>query len=149
LSWLLASRGHAPSRIWLPIAPDRYYLAQALFVLPLLWLQWRLCVRVSHGIARRLGGTGTLKAAANALGVALAGPLIALLLLPDLLAFLLFGFSALGPLIRVSAPVAALATLGLATAALQRSHGLPRVKALLAASAGVLAQSLLGAGLLR
>jgi hypothetical protein len=149
LCWMLARDGHAPSRVWLPIDRRDYYLAQAAFVLPMLLLQWAVCSVIASGLARRLGGTGSWTATAHALGTALGAPLIALFLVPDIIAYQAFGFSALAKLVRVTAPLAMFSTLALATLAIRRVHRLSGARAFAAAASSVFAQALLGAPLLR
>jgi hypothetical protein len=154
LSWallclLLAAGGHAPSRVFLPIPRERYYLWQAGFVTPhLLCLGW-IASRVSHAAARGLGGVGTQKDSAQALALALSVPIVLGLVVPDLVVYLVFGFSALARLIPWTAPLSALATIALAAWALGRAHRLATGRALVAALAGVLVQALLGAPALR
>jgi hypothetical protein len=146
---LLARAGHAPSRVLVPLPRESYYLAQALFVLPLMLLSWLLCALVAVWVGRALGGSGRFRAALNTLGLSLALPLMALFLLPDMLAYAAFGFSALGPLVRVTAPLSFVATLALAALAMHVSHALPRGRAFAAGAAGVFAQAALGGLLLR
>jgi hypothetical protein len=149
LSLALATAGWAPSVTLVPIAPERYYLAQAGFVLPLLFAQWGLCSAVALGVARAFGGTGSGSATASTMGFALAAPLLGLFLLPDLLVYGLLGFDALAGLIRITAPLAFVATLALATMAVRVVHHLSAPKAFVAAVAGVLAQAAMGGVLLR
>jgi hypothetical protein len=149
LCGLLAAGGHAPSVTLLPIPRERYYLAQALFVVPVLLAQWALCAALAHAAARALGGRGALPATANALGLALAVPLLVIFLVPDLVAYLSMGFAALGPLVRVTAPLALIGSLVLATAAVRSTHALGTGRALAAAAAGVLAQAAAGGVFLR
>lgn len=149
LCLVLARDGHAPSVTLVPIPRERYYLAQAAFVVPVLLAQWVLCASIATRSARALGGAGPFSATAGGLGVALALPLAALFLIPDLIAYTAFGFSALGALVRVTAPLSFVATLALATGVVRRVHALPAAKALVASAAGVLGQAVLGAVLLR
>lgn len=148
-SLVLANDGNAPSRVLVPIARQHYYVAQALFVLPLLALQWAVCSLVSFRVARALGGGGSFGATLERLGFALALPLLLLFLLPDVVCYALSGFSSLGKLVRVTGPLTFVVTLWAATRALRRVHGLSRSRALAAACAGVLAQAALGAPFLR
>jgi hypothetical protein len=149
LCLLLAAGGHAPSVALVPIAREHYYLWQAGFVAPLLLAQWGLCSLVVARLARAQGGTAADAATANAMAIALALPLVALFLVPDLIAYGAGGFAALGPLVRITAPLSFLVTLALATDAVRALHGLPVGKALLASAAGVLVQAALGGVLLR
>jgi hypothetical protein len=144
---MLHFAGQAPTVTLLPI--ERYYLAQAVFVVPLLYLLWALCSLVSHRVARALGGSGSTKATANALGVALAAPLLALFLLPDAAAYATLGFDALAALVRFTAPLSLAATLWLGTLAVRSAHDLSRARSFAAAAAGVIAQAAIGGVLLR
>jgi hypothetical protein len=146
---MLASAGHMPSRTLVPIARAHYYAAQAFFVTPLLLFLWLLCTTVASRAARALGGRGSWTTTANCMGLSLAGPLLLLFLLPDLISYQLLGFSALGLLVRVTGPLSFLGSVVLATLMLRISHGLPSGRAALAATAGVLAQGLVAAILLR
>ena len=146
---MLASGGHMPSRTLVPIVREHYYAAQAFFVTPLLAFLWLLCATVTAVTARALGGRGNWTTTANCVGVALAVPLLLLFLLPDLIAYQLLGFPALRLLVLVTAPLSFLGSLALSTFMLRISHGLPSGRAGIAATAGVLAQSLVGAVLLR
>lgn len=148
-SLVLASQGHAPSRVLVPIAREHYYAAQALFVLPLLALQWAVCSLVSFRSARALGGAGSFDETLRLLGFALGLPLLLLFLLPDVVCYALSGFASLGKLVRVTAPLTFVVSTWAAARGLRRVHGLSRLRALAAASVGVLAQAALGAPLLR
>lgn len=119
---LLARGGHAPSRSLLPIAREDYYHAQSLFVLPVLLGMWLGASLLVHAFARRLGGDGKFVGTLNGLGVALAAPLLGVLLLPDIGVYLGLGFASLGPLVRVTGPLAMLATLALAAAVIRSAH---------------------------
>ncbi|MFW6049768.1 MAG: hypothetical protein ACODAU_01265 [Myxococcota bacterium] len=149
LCLVLAADDHAPSVSLVPIPRARYYLAQASFVVPVLLVQWGVCVGVARTVARRLGGAGAVRPLANGLGLALGLPLLSLFVVPDLIAYAVAGFEALGPLVRVTAPLAFVATSVLATGAVRLAHGLGVGRALVAALAGVLAQAVLGGMLLR
>ena len=145
----LFAGGHAPSVALVPIEREHYYALQAVFVGPLLLVQWGVCSAVALKLARALGGNGPAIATANALAVALALPLSALLLVPDLIAYGRSGFGALAPLVRITAPLTLLASIALASDALCALHALPWRKALLAGGAAVLVQGALGGVLLR
>lgn len=151
-AWLcltLAHDGHAPSRSLIPLAREGYYRAQAVFVAPLLLVLWAVCVLVSGALARALGGRGSWDATAGALGGALALPLIGLFLVPDWIAYVQSGFSALGPLVRITAPLSFMTSVALASRALRQVHALSAWRPWLAALAGVLVQAALGGLFLR
>lgn len=149
LCLVLAADGHAPSVTLVPIPREHYYLAQAAFVLPLLLAQWGLCVAATQTVAKALGGRGEVVPTANGLGLALAAPLLLLFLLPDAVAYAVGGFAWLGPLVRVTSPLAFVATIGVATVVVRVGHGLARGRAFVAALAGVVVQAALGGVLLR
>ena len=145
----LAGGGHAPSRVFVPIPRHVYFAAQAAFVVPLLALQWKLCSWVVERTSRALGGRAEGTELADDLAQALAWPLLVCFLLPDVIAYELRGFAALGMLVRFTAPLTLLATLAAATHAVRRQHALSLPRAFLAGAAGVFAQLLAGSPLLR
>jgi hypothetical protein len=145
----LAGDAHAPSRVLVPIARQDYYRAQALFVVPVLFVSWALCAVVSAWVARGARGAGAGAPSAGPIGVALAAPLLVLFLGPDAVAYALHGFGALGKVVRVTAPLALVATIALIARVLRATHQVSRRRAWAAAAAGVIAQALLGAPLLR
>ena len=147
-SGLLHLGGHAPSVTLVPIPPERYYLAQAGFAVPLWLALWAVAARVSGIAATALGGARSPWPGA-VMGYALASPMIGLFLLPDILVYLVAGHDALGAAMKYYAPIAPLAAWALATVGLERRFELSRGRAVLAAFAGLLAQALLGAPLLR
>lgn len=149
LSAMLAADGRAPTVTLLPIPRERYYAAQALFVVPVLLGQWWLASQVSWRSARRLGGAGTWPQTLGPMGGALAVPLVVCFLLPDLVVYLSAGFQALGAVVRFTAPLSLLGAVALATGVVRRVHGLAWARALGAALAGVLAQAAAGGLFLR
>jgi hypothetical protein len=134
LCLMLAAAGHGPSVTLLPIARGDYYRVQALFVVPLVALQWI----VSAVIAHRVGRTESLRATASGLGPALAGPLLFLFVLPDLIAYQLAGFAALGTVVRVTGPLMLAAAVGLSTMALRAAGAPSGGRAFWAANVGVI-----------
>ena len=149
LSMGLAWDGHAPSVTLLPIDAAHYYWFQAAVVVPLLFGLWVLASTVAWTLGRALGGSGTLSSTANPLAFALAGPLLALLLLPDAIAYLLAGFEALAHVVRITSTLTVLASIVLATFAVRAAHGVSTPRAFVAGLSGVLAQGLLGGVVLR
>lgn len=143
---LLWSQGHAPSRpgaLGL-IAAEGYYLFQAA-LMPLLFpVLWLVFSGVVHLVARGLGGRGAIRAGLTALGFAYAVPLTVAYVLPDLLAFLVFGFEAMVLGMRVYGPLALLWTLGLSTVAAKAAYKLPTPRAAAAVCVGFIAQGVLG-----
>lgn len=146
---VLAADGRAPTVALLPIPHDRYYAAQALFVVPVLLGQWWLASQVSWRIARRLGGTGSWAGTLGPMGWALALPLLVFFLLPDLVVYLAAGFEGLGRIVRFTAPTSLFGAVVLATRVMRRVHGLGWGRAWAAGFAGVLAQAVLGGVFLR
>jgi hypothetical protein len=149
LCLVLALGGHAPSVVLVPIPRDRYYLAQALFVVPLSFALWGICAVVAQSVARRLGGSGTLRDTSRAMALALAAPIALTLVIPDLIIYGAFGFDALGRAVRVTAPLTALASTLLAARAVRRHHALGWPRAFAAGALGVIAQAVVGGVFLR
>ena len=146
---MLGLAGHAPSVALVPIPRDRYYVAQAAFVIPLLFAQWWICAAVARALAARMGGHGTLERTAAGLAPALGLPLLVVFIVPDAIAYLAFGFAALGRVVRVTAPLALLASIAWTTWAVRKTERLRGGRAFVAAAAGVLAQALAGGVFLR
>jgi hypothetical protein len=147
-AWLAAD-GHAPSVTLLPIARERYYLVQAVVVIPVLLGMWGLCAVVANGVARALGGKGTLWRTLLALGPALGVPLLCCFVIPDLVAYGVWGFGALGAVVRVTGPLALVVSTVAATGAVYGEHDVSRGRAAVAAVAGVVAQAVVGGVVLR
>jgi hypothetical protein len=145
----LATAGLAPSVTWVPIPPERYYLVQAGFVVPVLLVQWLLASAVALHLGRAVGGAGTWSATASTMGFAMAAPLAALFLLPDLLVYGFLGFRALGALVRVTGPLTFVVTLALVTLAMRTAHRLSSPKAFAVALVALVVQAVPGAILLR
>lgn len=145
----LAAAGLAPSVTLVPIPAEHYYLAQAVFVVPLLLLQWALASGVAMGVGRAWGGRGGWSGTASTWGFAMAGPLVALFLLPDLLVYGFMGFRALGALVRVTGPLTLVVIVALATVAVRTVHGLSGPKSFVVAVVALVAQGVPAAVLLR
>lgn len=105
---LLWSRGHSPSFVLVPIPRDVYYLVQALAMVPLSSALWWLSSEIAHRICRAAGGTGGEAGTRAALGFAYAAPMLAAHVLPELVAFLAFGFDAMAKVGRVTLGLASL-----------------------------------------
>jgi hypothetical protein len=146
-SLALAVAGHRPSFTLVPL--PHYYGCQAVFVIPWLWLLWRVCARVAHGLARRLGGRDDPKATLALAGPAYAVPLVWLFLVPDLVVYGLWGHAAMGTALRYYAAFAPLASIALLALGLARAHGLTAGRALGAALGAYVCQALIGTVLLR
>ena len=149
LCLLLALGGHAPSVTLLPIAREHYYSFQALVVIPVLAGLWVVASSLARQSARALGGSGTFRATAAGMSRALSIPLLFLFIVPDIIAYSIGGFAALGHVVRFSAPLAFFVTLLLGTRALRTAEALSTPRAFAAASAGIVAQALLAGVILR
>lgn len=146
-SLLLYARGVAPRAVWLPVAPSDYYLAQAFFVLPLFWLLayvFAIVVRACAGVRSH-----SLEKTFGALAPRYALPIVVLFLLPDLVVFLAFGHAALAPAMKFYGPLAPIAIIGWTTHWLHRHANVGLGRALFASFIGLVAQTLLGAPVLR
>jgi hypothetical protein len=141
LSVVLAANGESPSRPAPFIPDDVHYLAQAIFVVPLFLVSWLVLSVVASRIAR-----GRAHAP---LGYAYGLPLLVTWAIPDAIAYGVFGFGSLAPLVRVVAPATAVYTLFLASRAVRAATGCSSGRAFAAAIAGLLAQALVGAWALR
>lgn len=146
---VLWSGGHSPSRPLVPIAPQSYYLAQALWLVPAVVVGWTIVGGTCHGLARRLGGSGTLRSTFACAGFAYAVPLACLLVVPDLVAYLLFGFGALGKVVRVSGLLLVGAEWALCARAVMAAHGLAPGRAVPIALLGLVAQAVVIGPILR
>lgn len=148
-SLLLHEGGHAPRVTLVPIPKERYYLWQALFIVPLFVLLWLIYGLVAHGLARLAGGRGSLGASLAVLGAGYAVPLACLFVVPDLLVYLAFGHGALAPAMRVYAPLAMIGCVALSALGLMQAHRLGRGRAVAIALVGLVVQGALGGVLLR
>lgn len=146
---LLGAGGHAPSVTLLPIPKRHYYFAQAAFVIPLLLLLWLLCVNVARRVAGWWGGQGNERELSDKMAISLAVPIVILVVLVDLVVYLAFGFDALGRAVRVTAPLAALASVALATHAIRSAYALSLGRALVAALVAIVTQAVVGGVALR
>jgi hypothetical protein len=135
--------GHAPSFTGVPIPAAQYYLAQALFIAPLLLVGWVLLAAGGHGAARTLGGQGTFRGTLAALGLGYGLPILLVFVLPDILVYAAGGFAELGFVVRLSAPLCALWVTVMSAAGIRAAHELSWGRASAAALAGVVLQGLL------
>lgn len=149
LSYLLWRAGHAPSRTPVAAWRESYYLMQAVVVVPTLLTCWAVLGAVAQVLAKKLGGSGSLRTMLTCLAPSFAIPLVLAFVVPDLIVFLSFGFDALGKLVRFSGLVLVVWELALASLAVETVHGLSRGRAALVAFVALLAQALLGASVLR
>jgi hypothetical protein len=146
--------GHAPSRVLLPVAREEYYRLQSLFVVPVLLVLWGVLTGVAHVLTRGHGLTGA-KAQGSArelvglLGFAYGLPLLLAFLLPEWIAYGIFGIEGLRQVVRFTAPLTALVTCVLVAWVLRAVRAVTWRRAAVAAVAAVLAQAALGAPFLR
>lgn len=148
LSLWLYLEGHGPSFSLLPIAKGDYYLAQAVFVVPLTLALWWLMSTIACAVARAREPERRA-AAFSALGHAYAAPLLFAFILVDAVIFGAAGFAAMGRYIRFYAPIAPIWALVAATRALRNALGVTTGRALAACALAMLAQALVGGVFLR
>jgi hypothetical protein len=146
---LLHLGGHAPSVTLVPIARERYYLWQSVFVAPLFVALWLIYGGVAHGLSRLAGGRGTGGATLAVIGIGYAAPLALLFVVPDLVVYLVAGHGALGKAMRFYAPAAVIGCVALCAAGLREVHGISRGRAVVIALMGLLVQASVGGVLLR
>ncbi len=101
-AWL-AKDGHQPSRT--VFGPNHYWV-QAGLVLPAYLLVWWLVVQLSMRVQNV-----TFEARAGALALALAGPGLITLLIPELIAYACYGFSILPRIVPYTASLTLLITI--------------------------------------
>lgn len=145
LSIWLAMDGHAPSGPVFVAPRAMYYAAQAAFAPPVLLLQfWVLC-----GVCGLVAGVKRAELPLQALSTAFAAPLFFLWLLPDAVAYGVWGFGALTQVVRIAAPATAVVTVFLVARHLKERLSLSLGRAILAAVGGCVAQAILGGAVLR
>lgn len=149
LCLLLWSGGHAPSATLVPLPAADYYLWQAVFVTPLLVVQWVLLSVTAHVVARALGGTGRLRTTTVGLAFTFALPLLALFIVADLLTYLVAGFGALAVGSRIYGTATIVAVLLASSSLLRTVHRLSVPRATAAAFVGLVLQAAVGSPLLR
>jgi hypothetical protein len=145
-SALLYAQGIAARAVWLPIAPERYYLAQALFVAPLFVLLAFVFARVARFLA---GGPSDARTAFAGLAPRYAWPITICFLVPDMIVFLGWGHASLAPAMRYYGPLAPIVIVALSTRWLAREAGVGGLRATFAAIGALLAQAVVGGALLR
>lgn len=148
LSILLWNAGRSPRFVLLPIPPDLYYLAQGLFVLPLVTALWWVHSEIAHRICRAAGGEGAEPGVRAALGFAYAVPMLVHVLV-ELGVYFALGFEGLSAVARISLPAASLWVWILSAAALRIAHRVSIPVAIGAAFVGLFVQAAIGALVLR
>jgi hypothetical protein len=141
----LDARGHAPSGpLLVPIARERYYVAEAILIGPLFLVGLAALTLVARAVGGALGARATRldpSATATTAAAALAVPSILAWVLPDAVVYATLDFDAIAPAMRVYAPVSLLWTLALLTLALRASEGLPTWRAFATALAALAAET--------
>jgi len=146
----LAFQGHSPSGpLLLPVERAAYYGWEAAWVVPLQLLMWAVMAWVLHALSRRAGGTGTGSQSRAVAGLSVAVPYLLLWILPDAVVYAAAGFDALGPLVRVTAPLCVLWALALATIGVGKVHEISRGRAFGIALVSVIVYVAIGAPFLR
>lgn len=146
----LAIAGAAPKRVFLPIAVESYYAAQAVFVGPLFAGLIALYTKITMAILGRKDVPSVpFSDAYVALGNAYAWPLLALFVVPDALVFALWGFGSIAKAMRFYAPVALVVILVLSTLRARALYGTSIARALGAVFVGLVVQAMLGGLVLR
>jgi hypothetical protein len=149
-SWLAAD-GHQPTMTrGLLLPAEEYYAYAAFFAGP---LTIALCMLVA--IVAHLGARGaspvplSYRHAVHAFGLAYSVPLLMAYVLPELLVYGLSGFEALGPAMRVYAPIAVLWVFVLVVWGLRAVYGASTIRSITTALAAAVAQGIPAALLLR
>jgi hypothetical protein len=135
-------------RPWVTIIPfERYYLWEAVFLVPLGFQLWITFAAVAHLLAKAQHGEGTYERTAAVFAYTYSVPLVVLMWLPDQLQFLAYGTDIRGALVAVYGSAAGLWVLVLSAMGLRMVHGLTATRSLVTAGAAA-ALSYAPAGLL-
>ncbi|MFT7623696.1 MAG: hypothetical protein ACI9WU_002879 [Myxococcota bacterium] len=146
----LAAGGHAPSSDrGLFVSADSYYQVAIILILPTVVLLWQILGRVSCVVGYRLGGRCGYPNVLAALGPAWALPILLLFIVPDFVVLGTLGFDALGPSMRYYAPLVPLVILAACTHRMAAATSLSYGRAFIAVLAGLMAQSIPAALLIR
>lgn len=135
LSWMLAQAGHQPSGP-APLGAD-HYARQAPILPPLLVAAAWMGGAAAHRLLSRKHPDLPREGSAGALGLGLSLAFGLLFLLPDAVAYGLWGFAAMGRLLPLSGGLSLLAAWAAATLLLARAHGLPRSATVAPAALGL------------
>lgn len=141
---VLQVAGHAPSFTVLPVPKAAYYGVQASLLPGLLVVGWLCLSWVAH-----LGMPGPWLRTARALALPYAGSILWLFVLPDIVGYIAFGFEGLGRVLRWTGPLLVFGAWLSSLGALRAVHAVSRLRAGLAALAGLVAQAVLLGPLLR
>jgi hypothetical protein len=143
-------RGATPAlwRPWVSIIPfERYYLWEAVFLVPLSFQLWITFAAVGHLLAKAQHGEGTYESTAAVFAYTYSVPLVVLMWLPDQLQFLAYGLETRGVLVAIYGSAAGMWVLVLSAMGLRIVHRLSATRSLLTAAAAA-ALSYVPAGLL-
>jgi hypothetical protein len=135
-------------RPWVTVIPlERYYLWEALFLIPLSFQLWIAFAAVAHVLARAQGGQGTYESVAGVFAYTYSVPLIVLMWVPDQLQFLAYGLEIRGGLVAIYGCAACAWMLALSAMGLRIVHGLGLGRSIVTAAAAAVL-SYVPAGLL-
>ncbi len=104
-SFWMYLEGHRPSFTGNPIPAEQYYLWQAVFLPPWLLVAWLASASAAYGIARAFGARATWTSLASSLAFALAVPLAAGYVIPEMIVFGVMGHEALIAAMRFTGPI--------------------------------------------
>ncbi len=133
----------------MPIGRSNYYLGQALWVIPVLLFGWVVVGGACHLLSRWAGGKGTRASMLACAGYAYAVPLAVVFVIPDIVAYLGFGFASLARLVRVTGLVLVVAEWALMSRAVVAAHQLAWSRAVPIALLALLVQAVLVGPVLR
>ena len=135
-------------RPWVSVIPfERYYLWEAVFLVPLSFQLWITFAAVAHLLARAQHGQGTYESTAAVFAYTYSVPLIVLMWLPDQLQFLVYGVHVRGGLVAIYGSAAGIWMLVLSAMGLRIAHRLSPTRSLITAAAAA-AMSYAPAGVL-
>ncbi len=110
---------------WVNFIPfERYYLWEAVFLVPLSFQLWITYAAVAHLLAKAQHGQGTYEGTVAVFAYTYSVPLVVLMWLPDQLQFLVFGPNIRGGLVAIYGTASGIWMLVLSTMGLRIVHGL-------------------------
>lgn len=145
LCLLLWANGNQPSFVLVPIPRASYYLVEAIFMTPILSALFWIHSELAHRLCGRDNEAGTR----TALGFAYAAPMLVVHVLPETVAFVTSGFTAMALVGRFTLGIAALWVWALSAVALRVVHRASWPRAIGASFAGLFTQALAGSLFLR
>jgi hypothetical protein len=118
-------------RPWVSVIPfERYYLWEAVFLIPLSFQLWITFAAVAHLLARAQHGQGTYESTAAVFSYTYSVPLVLLMWLPDQLQFLAYGLQIRGELVAIYGSAAGIWMLVLSAMGLRIVHRLSATRSL-------------------